>query len=135
MKSKFAGLALLAGLMIAGDSSAFGQLSIRIGPPPVVRVERYRPPMPGPGYIWVNGYWYPAGNRYVWHQGYWTRPPYEGANWIGPRYEGEQFYEGRWEGGRGVFQHDHRWDRDRDRDYGRYDRRDRDRDHDDHDRR
>jgi len=111
---------LLALMLLAGELS-FGQVSvgIRIGPPPPPRVVRQTRP-PGPGYVWVEGYWYPVGNRYVWHNGYWTRPPYDGARWLRPRYEGDRFFEGYWEGDRGRFEHDHRWDRDRNRDYGRF---------------
>ncbi len=63
----------------------FAQFSvgIHIGEPPRPRVIRVRPNAPGPGYSWVDGYWYPQGNRYSWHQGYWTRPPYEGSQWSG----------------------------------------------------
>src|SRR6185295_16896425 len=79
---------LLAAMFLAG-SSLFGQVSlgIRIGAPPAPRVVRVRPNSPGPGYSWVDGYWYPSNNRYVWHAGYYTRPPYEGAAWVGPRYK------------------------------------------------
>src|SRR3984893_2610167 len=112
---------LLALVLLAG-SSMFGQFSvgIRIGPPPSPRVIRARPNNPGPGYTWVDGYWYPSNNRYVWHAGYYTRPPYEGAAWVGPRYEGQQFYEGYWSGNGRQVGHDHRWDKDRgNRDYNR----------------
>lgn len=123
---KVLALALFAGgTIFAADFN----LGIRIGPPPPPRVVRIQPRAPGPGFIWVQGYWYPVGRRYRWHDGYWTRPPYEGANWIGPRYEGGQFFEGRWGGPRGERGHDHQWDRDRrERDYHG---RDRDRDRDD----
>jgi len=130
MKKILAGLLLTVGM-------AFGQLSIgvRIGPPPAPRIIRTRPLAPGPDYVWVDGYWYPVGNRYRWHDGYWSRPPYGGARWIAPRHDGERFYEGYWEGDRGRYDHDHRWDRDRrNRDFG-HDRdhdRDRDRDRDRH---
>src|ERR1039458_4908120 len=111
--------ALLAmALLVAG--SAFGaqiSLGIRIGPPPRPRVVRVQPRRPGPGFVWIGGYWYPAGGRYRWHGGYWSRPPYAGARWIGPRHDGQQFFAGYWEGDRGRFEHDHRWDRDRNRDY------------------
>jgi hypothetical protein len=118
----FVGTALLAATLLT-CAPAFAQVSlgIRIGPPPRPRVYRV-PRSPGAGYVWVDGYWYPVGNRYVWHQGYWSYPPYQGARWIGPRYEGGQFYNGYWEGDRGRFEHDHRWDRDRDRDRDRFDR-------------
>src|SRR6266852_2054365 len=116
---------LAVALLVAG--SAFGadvSIGVRIGPPPPPRVVRTRP-APGPGYVWVDGYWYPSGNRYKWHDGYWTRAPYERSVWVGPRYEGGFFYNGYWEGARGRWEHDHRWDHDR----GRRDW-DRDRDHD-----
>ena len=122
---------LLAVLLLLGGSAIHAQVSvgITIGAPPPPRVVRVRPAIPGPGYTWVDGYWYPVGRRYVWHDGYWTRPPYPGAVWVLPRHDGERFYEGYWEGDRGRFAHEHRWDHDRDRDF-------RDRDHDrDHDRR
>jgi len=83
------------------------------------------PVSPGPGFVWVQGYWYPVGPRYTWHSGYWTRVPYEGARWVAPRHDGERFYAGYWDGGRGRFEHDHRWDRERERDFDRHDRRDR----------
>jgi hypothetical protein len=125
VKQKLFALALLAG------GAVFGQVSfgISIGPPPPPRVMAIRPAAPGPGFVWVDGYWYPVGRRYRWHQGYWSRAPYAGARWIGPRYDGRQYYSGYWEGDRGRFEHDHRWDRDRGR-------RDGDRHHDDdhHDR-
>jgi hypothetical protein len=115
---------LAVAVLMAG--TVFGQVSfgIRIGPPPPPRIVRVRPPAPGPGFIWIDGYQYPVNGRYHWHPGYWTRPPYEGANWVGPRHDGEQFFAGHWEGPRGRFEHDHRWDRNHDRDFGR--------DHDDH---
>lgn len=115
----------LLALVLLGGSTVFGQVSvgIRIGPPPPPRVVRVRPVSPGPGYVWVDGYWYPQGRHYVWHQGYWTRAPYQGATWFGPRYENGQFFQGHWGGGRGDYNHDHRWDRDRrDRDGDRWDR-------------
>ena len=117
---------LLALLLIAGGA-AFAQVSvgIRIGPPPPPRVVRVRPGAPGPGFVWVDGYWYPVGHHYKWHDGYWTRPPYPGAVWVVPRHDGERFVEGYWEGDHGRRPHDHQWDRDRrNRDF--------DRDHDRH---
>jgi hypothetical protein len=125
MKKLLAALLLTAGLGMGQVS-----LGIRIGAPPPPRVVRVRPVAPGPGYFWVDGYWYPVGRHYRWHEGYWSRPPYEGSRWIGPHYEGGMFYNGYWDGSRGRFEHDHRWDRDRrNRDFGH----DRD-DHRDHDR-
>ncbi len=115
-------------LTLLGAGMAFGQISvgIRIGPPPPPRVVRVLPRTPGPGYVWIDGYWYAEGRRWRWHDGYWTRPPFAGARWIAPRHDGREFFGGYWDGDRGRFEHDHRWDRDRrNRDY----RPDRDRDH------
>jgi hypothetical protein len=109
MKRLLAALVLTAGLGFAADVS----VGIRFGAPPAPRVVRVRPVAPGPGYFWVDGYWYPNGRRYVWHDGYWTRPPHAGYRWIAPRYEGGMFYQGYWDGDRGRFDHDHAWDRDR----------------------
>ena len=103
----------LIAMTIVGATLALGQISIRIGPPPPPRVVRSHMAAPGPGYSWIDGYWYADNNRWRWHDGYWTRPPYEGARWIGPRHENGQFFAGYWEGSRGRFDHDHRWDRDR----------------------
>lgn len=129
---------LLATLVLAG-TCAFGQISIgiQIGPPPPPPVVAVRPLAPGPDFVWVQGYWYPAGRKYKWHTGYWTRPPYPGAVWVVPHHDGERYFEGYWEGDRGRFEHNHKWDRDRDRDYRQDRDRDRDRDRrdrDDHDR-
>ena len=114
-------------LVLGFVSAATAQISIgiEIGAPPPPRVIRVQPPPPGPEFIWIPGYWYPVANRYVWHVGYWTRPPYAGAVWVVPRHDGERFFGGYWDGPRGRFEHDHRWDRDGDRDYDRHDRDDR----------
>jgi hypothetical protein len=113
---------LLSAVLLSCTYAAHAQVSIgiRIGPPPPPRVVAVLPPRPAPEYVWIDGYWYPAGGHYRWHRGYWTRPPYAGARWIGPRHDGERFYNGYWEGDHGRFEHRHEWDRDRDRDHDRY---------------
>jgi len=117
MKKLIVSTMLVAMLLTA--ESAFAQVSIgiRIGPPPRPRVVRVLPRRPDPEYVWIEGYWRVSGHRYKWHNGYWTRPPYVGAQWISPRYDGRFFFEGYWEGSRGREEHNHRWDRDHDRDY------------------
>jgi hypothetical protein len=109
---------------------------IRIGEPPASRVYRV-PPCPGPDYVWIEGYYFPEDHyvwvegshyseegHYSWHDGYWTRPPYQGAYWVEPYHVGDQYYYGHWEGARGVIAHEHRWDRERQRDEGRIERHD-----------
>ena len=80
----------LLALMLFAAGSVFAQISIgvMIGPPPPPRVVWVQPACPGPEYIWVQGYWYPAGNHYRWHDAYWSRPPYAGAYWVA-RYKAE----------------------------------------------
>ena len=84
---------LLVGMLLVG-SSLFAETHFSIGigvggygyaPPPVVA---YRPPCPGPGYEWTNGYWYESGHRRFWRDGYWARRPYYGRGYaVEPRYE------------------------------------------------
>ena len=107
----------ISALLIVPASAAHAQinLGIRIGPPPAPRAYRV-PPQPGPDYTWVEGYQYPQGSHYLWHNGYWTRPPYEGAYWVAPYHVDGRYFAGRWEGSRGIIAHDHRWDRQPQRD-------------------
>ena len=116
----------ISAFLLAAGSTAHAQVrfDIRIGPPPPPRVYRV-PPQPGPGFEWVEGYWYPQGSHYRWHDGYWTRPPFPGAYWVAPYHVDGRYYAGRWEDGRRSFRHDHRWDRSRLRDERRYRRDDR----------
>jgi WXXGXW repeat (2 copies) len=119
--------AVLGATLLVSTEVFATQISIRIGPPPPPRVVEVVPANPGPSYIWVPGYWYPQGRHYRWHEGYWTLAPYPGAYWVVPRYEGGEYFPGFWEGSRGRFEHNHRWDRDRDRDYNRGERREHER--------
>jgi hypothetical protein len=104
MKAKLLLLLLLAG------SSSFARTRFFVGigagpeygysyayaPPPPPPIVVYAPHCPGPGYTWVDGYWYPVGPRYHWRAGYWSRPPYYGARWVAPRYAGHRYYRGYW---------------------------------------
>jgi hypothetical protein len=100
MRKTLKALAISA-LLLAPASLAHAQVSfgIRIGEPPAPRYYRV-PNRPGPGYEWVEGYWYPRNGHYVWRNGYWARPPYQGAYWAQPYYSGGQYFSGRWEGDR-----------------------------------
>ena len=100
MKSKLLALAFLAGSSLFAGPRVFVGIGVGPGygyypaaPPPVVA---YRPPYPGPGYVWVPGYYYPSGPRYYWRAGYWSRPPYVGARWYAPRYQHGRYYRGYW---------------------------------------
>ncbi len=112
----------ISALFLIPASAAHAQVSfgIQIGDPPPPRAYRV-PPRPGPEYVWVEGYQYPQNGHYAWHNGYWTRPPYAGAYWVSPYYSSGHYYAGRWEDGRREMNHDHRWDKSKDRDWNRRD--------------
>ena len=96
-------MSLLAGgvALACFSAPAIAQVHVYIGgaPPPMRR--EVRPAMPGPGYVWTEGYWGNRGGRYVWMSGTWQRPPYEGAYWSHPHYDhyqqGWQAHEGHWD--------------------------------------
>jgi hypothetical protein len=115
MKSWMLGVALVAGAAGLGATSAqAAQFGIYVGSP-----AAYVPPSPGPGYVWVNGYY--ANGYYV--AGRWNFAGYYGDR---DRYVGrdrDDFYRGRdFDRHDRDSYRDHDGDRDRDRD--------RDRDHD-----
>jgi len=111
-----AGILCLGMVAIASPVAAQSRFSIGIGigmpgyyaPAPVVA---YRPPCPGPGYSWVDGYYDPYG---AWVGGYWAAPvvvrPYYGygAGFYGGYYGGYRrgFDRDGFRGGRG-WGHEH----------------------------
>lgn len=63
--------AMLTMMMLAGGLFAAPHIAVGIGigvPAPVAVV---RPVCPGPGYVWMDGYYAPNG---VWVAGYWAPP-------------------------------------------------------------
>lgn len=68
-------------------------------PPPPLRAESYGR-APGPGFVWVGGYWGWRGNHYVWVSGGWRRPPHRRAVWVAPYWEHDRgryrLREGHW---------------------------------------
>ena len=66
---------ILAGLLLAGSTMfAAPRVSFGIGfgaPAPVIAAV---PPCPGPGYVFVNGYWRFAGGVNDWRGGYRRAP-------------------------------------------------------------
>ena len=112
--------ALLAMVLTGGP--VFGSqisIGIRIGPPPPPRVVRVIPARPATDFLWVEGYWYPNGRHYKWHPGYWTQPPYAAARWVAPHHDGQMFFNGYWDTEHGHVEHDHRSDKDHERDHRR----------------
>jgi len=108
-------------LLAGGSLFAAPHVSIGIGvgtpgyyPPPPPAVVDSRPPCPGPGYSWVDGYWANGG----WISGYWA-PPYGNSYYAAPQYrmhDRDDYYRGRdWDHDRD----DRRFNRERDHDRGR----------------
>jgi hypothetical protein len=67
--------------------------------PPAPHVERYGY-APGPGYVWIPGYYSWAGGSYNWVGGRWTLPPRPHAAWVQghyvKRYGHSEYIEGHW---------------------------------------
>ncbi len=91
------------GLAAAFAAPSFGQVGVGVyigRTPPPLRYET-RPPMPGAGYAWTDGYWNWLNGGYVWVPGRWQQPPYAGAYWTHPHYDhyqqGWAMHEGHWD--------------------------------------
>ncbi|MGE5243818.1 MAG: hypothetical protein ACM3SQ_06295 [Betaproteobacteria bacterium] len=80
-------------------ASPRGRVYVRVRPPaPVVDV---RAAVPGPGYVWVPGFYRWSGGAYVWERGRWARPPRARAVWVPGRWvharrHGWYFVDGHW---------------------------------------
>jgi hypothetical protein len=102
MKKTLLALTLGAGSLLGADFY-FG-VGVNVGPggyvlappPPPPVVVTYMPPRPAVGYVWVPGYWYPAGRAYRWRGGYWAKPPRGKVRWVAPQYRGGRYYVGYW---------------------------------------
>jgi hypothetical protein len=76
MKTKLLALLLLAGgSLFAGTRVFFGVGFGAPGyyvapPPPPPSAVAYVAPAPGPGFVWISGYWYPVGQSAL--GGIWT---------------------------------------------------------------
>jgi hypothetical protein len=115
-KSVVCGAALAAAMAVPASAQVSFGVQIGRTPPPPIRYEG-RPRIPGPGFVWVDGYWASNRGRYVWVPGAWQRPPYAGAYWSHGHYDhyndGWHYHEGHWD--RDDHGDHHDWDRDRGR--------------------
>ena len=96
----FAGVLLAAGALAGcGSYGAYGGYGYRVPPPPapMYGAVGYAP---GPGYVWVDGFYDLRGSRWAWAPGYWVRPPRPRAVWSRPYWEpyrgGYRFHRGYW---------------------------------------
>ncbi len=75
---------LLSAIMLVAPSAARADVSVgvsvTIGPPPI---PVYTQPLcPGPGFIWIPGYWaWDPDFAYYWVPGMWSPAPFVGALW------------------------------------------------------
>jgi len=84
----------LAMFSLVGCAAQAGYYVAPPPPAPVIGVVGYAP---GPGYVWIDGFWDWHGH-YVWVPGYWGRPPHPHSVWV----PGRAFYEhGRYQYRRG----------------------------------
>jgi hypothetical protein len=100
-----AGLGLLGcherngGVVVYSQQQEPQYVVVQEAPPPIIVEREVR--SPGPGYLWIEGYWHWNGHKYGWQRGHWARPPHERAVWVAPRYEkvehGYRYAPGRWQ--------------------------------------
>jgi hypothetical protein len=90
---------LVATLVVATACTApRGRLYVRVGPPaPIIET---RIAAPGPGYVWLPGFYAWNGAAYAWRPGRWERPIRPRAVWVPGRWVRERrgwyFVEGHW---------------------------------------
>jgi hypothetical protein len=98
MKSLAAGTLLAASIFAGACVGASGRVYVRTGPPPL-RSERVLV-SPGPGYVWIPGYYRYDRGGYLWVAGRYERAPRARARWVPAHWErdrrGWYFVEGRW---------------------------------------
>src|SRR5262250_4011294 len=86
-----AALFALTMLGVPVASTAAFYASITIAPPPIPVYAQ--PICPGPGYVWIPGYWAYGAFGWYWVQGEWVLAPFVGALWT----------PGYWGWGNGVY--------------------------------
>ncbi len=91
-------LSLLLATSFTAHAAVSVGISVNIAPPALPVYEQ--PLIPGPGYMWVPGYWAWDGHDYYWVPGTWALPPEVGFLWT-PGYWGwaegvYRWHEGYW---------------------------------------
>jgi hypothetical protein len=100
--------AVLATILLAGSALAGPRVGVGVGfgaPAPVAVV---RPICPGPGYVWVDGYYAPSG---MWVPGFWRAPAIDFAvrsRVVRPRYFAYDHGRGAYDHGREFRHESHR---------------------------
>jgi hypothetical protein len=76
------GAAPIGALITPAEAQVAVTISASIAPPLLPVCEQ--PPIPGPGCMWIPGYWAWDGSEYYWTPGYWATPPAVGLYWTPP---------------------------------------------------
>jgi hypothetical protein len=87
-----------ASLLAGACASGSGRVYVRSGPPPL-RAEAVLV-SPGPGYVWIPGYYRNERGGYVWIGGHYERSPRARARWVPGHWEnsrrGWYYVDGHW---------------------------------------
>src|ERR1700686_3585204 len=86
LKKVVATVVLLVGTSLAASARVGVGVVVGTAPPAPVVVAGPVGVAPGPGYVWVDGYWDWGGGGWVWGPGRWVLPPRPGAVWVAPYY-------------------------------------------------
>ncbi len=82
--------AALTGVLLASSALAAcggGYVAYRVPAPPPPYAVGAVGYAPGPGYVWMDGFWNLNGGRWAWVNGRWGRPPHPHAAWVADRWE------------------------------------------------
>jgi hypothetical protein len=88
----------LIGTVACASAAPRGRVYLRVGPPaPIVET---RVVSPGPGYVWLPGFYRLEGRNYAWTPGRWDRAPRARAAWVPAHWahdrRGWYFINGHW---------------------------------------
>src|SRR5215471_1240271 len=72
---------VLALLLVIASTASFGGISFSVTLAPPLLPIYAQPICPGPGYIWVPGYWAYGDFGWFWVPGTWVLAPFVGALW------------------------------------------------------
>jgi hypothetical protein len=97
LKGALLAFALLATLALSACGPPVYAYRVPPPPPPMLGVVGHAP---GPGYVWVDGFYDLRGSRWVWSPGNWDRPPRPHAVWVRAYWEPHgrsyRFHRGYW---------------------------------------
>ncbi|MGB6944296.1 MAG: hypothetical protein WBE37_17980 [Bryobacteraceae bacterium] len=95
------GVLLASSAMVAcGGGYRAGYVAYSVPPPPAPYAVGAVGYAPGPGYVWVDGFWNLNGSRWNWVNGRWAVPPHGHAHWDRDRWERHgnswRYHRGHW---------------------------------------